>query len=77
MLEGTNLSSKNIDHLGLVAGMCKELGIAEVIDKAIPNPKKGKIVSYGKLVEAMCIKFNNRKSSKFTNINARSQWKCK
>tara|TARA_R110000868_G_scaffold408260_1_gene690853 strand:+ start:154 stop:414 length:261 start_codon:yes stop_codon:yes gene_type:complete len=45
----------NLDHLGLVAGMCKELGIAKLIDDAIPNPKKGKIISYGKLLEAMIL----------------------
>ena len=30
-------NSKNLDHLGLVAGMCDELKIVETIDKLIPQ----------------------------------------
>ena len=33
----SGLSIKRLDHLGLVAGMCHELGIAQMIDKVIPK----------------------------------------
>ena len=29
-------SSKDMDHLGLVAGMCDEIGLVEAIDQIIP-----------------------------------------
>ena len=45
-------SIKNIDHLGLVSGMCKEIGIAKIIDQAHPKQSKDKKVTYGQLVEA-------------------------
>lgn len=54
-LSSSYLRSKNLDHLGLVAGMCKELDIAGQIDELMPNPGCGKKISYGRLVEAMII----------------------
>lgn len=48
-------STKGLDHLGLVAGMNKELGIAKIIDKALPNQCDDKLISYGQLVEAMIL----------------------
>ena len=48
-------SIKNIDHLGLVAGMCKEIGIAKMIDQAHPKQSKDKKITYGQLVEAMIL----------------------
>lgn len=48
-------SVKNLDHLGLVAGMCKEIGIAKLIDQAHPKQSKDKKISYGQLVEAMIL----------------------
>ena len=44
---------KQLDHLGLVAGMCKELGIAEFIDNLMPNQSSNKHISYGETVVAM------------------------
>jgi hypothetical protein len=32
--------SQIFDHLGLVAGMCEELGIGDVIDKATPQHRQ-------------------------------------
>ena len=29
-------STKVLDHLGLVAGMCSELGISQIVDEHIP-----------------------------------------
>ncbi len=53
-LENEQLNSKELNHLGLVAGMCKELQIAETIDQLIPSGPDKK-VSHGKLVEAMIL----------------------
>ena len=54
--------TKHLGHLGLVAQMCKELKIAEQIDRIIPSPED-KTVSYGELLVAMIINglgFNSR-----------------
>lgn len=48
-------SIKNLDHLGLVSGMCKEIGVAKLIDQAHPKQSKDKKISYGQLVEAMIL----------------------
>lgn len=48
-------STKGLDHLGLVSGMCKEIGIAKIIDKALPNQCADKHITYGQLVEAMIL----------------------
>ena len=48
-------STKGIDHLGLVLGMCKDIDIARFIDTAHPNQSKDKRISYGQLVEAMIL----------------------
>jgi transposase len=47
-------SAKSIDHLGLVAGFCKELGMAEIINDAIDNKGLRK-VSMGDLFVAMLL----------------------
>jgi transposase len=48
-------STKQIDHLGLVAAMYDELGIGKLINELIPqNPKKRK-VSIGQAVKAMVL----------------------
>ena len=36
-------ASQAIDHLGLAAGMCKEPGIVDHIDKRAPNSHEQKI----------------------------------
>ncbi len=48
-------SVKNLDHLGLVAGMCKDLQIAQVIDQAFPEQSDDKLISYGQLVVSMIL----------------------
>lgn len=50
-----SLISKNLDHHGLVAGFCKEVGVAKLIDAALPEQSKQKHISYGQLVEAMIL----------------------
>jgi len=48
-------STKGLDHLGLVSGMCKDIGIAKFIDAAHPNQSQDKHISYGQVVEAMIL----------------------
>ena len=51
----SNLNIKNLDHLGLVAGLCQEVGISQIIDKLIPSAANDKIISTGKCLEAMIL----------------------
>ena len=51
----SNLNIKNLDHLCLVAGLCQEVGIAQIIDKLIPSTANDKIISTGKCLEAMIL----------------------
>src|SRR5215475_5841489 len=44
-----------LDHLGLVAGMFEELGIAEVIDQATQQDPEMRIVTAGHAVKAMVL----------------------
>jgi len=47
-------SSKDMDHLGLVAGMCDEIGLVETIDQIIPpDPRSG--ISVGECAKLMII----------------------
>jgi len=53
--------SKIMQHLGIVAGVCNEIGLAETIDRLIPKPQRK--VSVGKAVQAMIFNamgFSNR-----------------
>ena len=51
----SNLNIKNLDHLGLVAGLCQDVGIAQIIDNLIPSSADDKIISTGKCLEAMIL----------------------
>jgi transposase len=44
-----------LDHLGLVAGMFEELGIAEVIDQATRQNPEMRLVTAGQAVKAMVL----------------------
>ncbi len=33
MEELKNIATKNLDHLGLVSGVCEEIGLVDLIDK--------------------------------------------
>ena len=48
------ITVKNIDHLGLVAGLIDELGIVEHINQLV-GEQPGEIVSPGLAVKAMII----------------------
>lgn len=47
-------SSKDLDHLGLVAGMCRKLGLAQIIDEILP-PDPRSMITHGECCELMCI----------------------
>jgi transposase len=47
--------SQSLDHLGLVAGMFEELGIGDVIDRAIAQDMTKRTVSLGHAVKAMVL----------------------
>lgn len=47
--------SKNLDHLGLVAGMYDDLGIGTLIDNLIPQDTTRRILSVGQAVKAMVL----------------------
>jgi transposase len=47
--------SYTLDHLGVVAGMCDELGIAELIDRVIVQDGDKRTVSVGTGVKAMIL----------------------
>ncbi len=49
-----NFASKNVDHLGIVAGVCHEIGLVEEIDKLVGTNDK-QIVTTGEAVMAMVI----------------------
>ena len=46
---------KNMDHLGLIAGMIDELEIVKNIDEALPSSSQTKKLSYGESVKAMIL----------------------
>src|ERR671914_54192 len=47
--------SCTLAHLGLVGGMYEELGIGEVIDRAVPQDEERRFVSVGQAVKAMVL----------------------
>lgn len=49
------ITTQNIDHLGLVAGMCREIGISQMIDSACGPQARNKHLTYGQCVEAMIL----------------------
>ena len=55
MNEESTYCSRNLDHLGLVAGMVDELGIVELIDIVIPQDHQQRHVSVGTCVKAMIL----------------------
>ncbi|PNO58592.1 hypothetical protein MC65_009390 [Aeromonas caviae] len=50
------ISIRNLDHLGLVAALCQELGIARMIDALLPKTPPFK-VSHGEALVAMIAAF--------------------
>ena len=55
-MQEQEIEVKNLDHLGLVAGMIDELGIVRIIDQLIPKDEsKGAKLSFGELTKAMIL----------------------
>ena len=55
MAHPSHYCSKQLNHLGLVAGICDELGIVELINKLIPQDTEKRIVSAEQAVKAMIL----------------------
>ncbi len=53
--ESSHYNSYNLDHLGLIAGMVDELGLAELIDTVIKQDHDQRQVSVGVCVKAMIL----------------------
>lgn len=53
MVSGTAYKTKRLDHLGIVAGICRETGLAEVIDRRV-GPSDWQ-VSVGQATQAMVL----------------------
>ena len=59
-----DIQTLSLDHHGLVASVCKDLGIVEKIDALISNQDKRRVVSPGQAVVAMILNglgFTNRR----------------
>ncbi len=54
-MDSASYTTRSIDHLGLVAGFCQEVGLAEAIDGYLPAQSAHKYISYGQLVVAMIL----------------------
>ena len=47
--------TKNLDHHGLIAGFCKDIGLAKLIDDSLPAQPELKYISYGEMPVAMVL----------------------
>ena len=57
-------ATKTLEHLGLVASMCDELGLAALIDRLLPQDLEQRQISIGQAVKAMILNglgFANRR----------------
>lgn len=52
-MKSQDLQSQRLDHLGIVAGICNEIGLSEIIDAQIKD--NGRKVSVGQAVKAMIL----------------------
>lgn len=52
-MEATSYTTEVLDHLGIVAGICREIGLIEQIDRRVP--KRNGPISVGQAVQAMVI----------------------
>ena len=55
MASPSQYNSKLINHLGLVAGMCDELGVSDLINRVMIQDKEKRTVSIGQAVKAMIL----------------------
>ena len=54
MNQSTEIEVKNLDHLGLVAGIIDEIGIVEIINEQV-SIERGEIVTAGQVVKAIIL----------------------
>ena len=54
-IQDLRVETQNLDHLGLVAGMCDEIGLTEAIDAACGQQAKNKHLTYGECVKCMIL----------------------
>ena len=52
--QGKEYRTERIDHLGIVAGICKQINLIQIIDESILMPT-GRKVSCGQAVQAMVL----------------------
>ncbi|MFZ4560792.1 MAG: DUF4277 domain-containing protein [Saprospiraceae bacterium] len=43
-METTTYTSKILDHLGLIAGICRQIGLADLIDESCPGDSPEQVV---------------------------------
>ncbi len=46
---------QRIDHMGLIAGMCKEPGIANLLDSFVPNQSESRNITFGETIVPMLL----------------------
>jgi len=69
---------ERLDHLGIIAGVIKDLGIVEMIDHRIPSDGQQEITT-GEAVAAMIINglgFSNRPLYLTRNFLRINRWPC-
>lgn len=54
-MDASRFNVQRLDHLGLIASFCKEIGLEKVIDAAIPKTSHRAKISNGKLLTAMIL----------------------
>lgn len=54
-MDASRFDVKRLDHLGLVAGFCREIGLEKMIDEKIPKTSHKSHISNGKLLIAMIL----------------------
>ena len=54
-MDATQFDVKRLDHLGLVAGFCKEIGLADKINEKMPKQSHRSNISNGQLLVAMIL----------------------
>jgi transposase len=54
-LKKIQVKTQNLDHLGVVAGMCEEIGLVGLIDKECGQQAKNKHLTFGECVKCMIL----------------------
>jgi hypothetical protein len=49
-MEASRFELQRLDHLGLVSGFCKEIGLEELINHRMPKTSHNSMISNGKLL---------------------------